>query len=74
MMFPNWNSGSTGGRSVIEDTHACRGAFGGGGGPEVDPVGGNSEALWRAEGFGLERPAQLSLIPHGICLCGASGA
>lgn len=75
MMFPNWNSGSTGGKSVIEDARMQRGVRERVGDLRVDPVGGNSEGtLEGCRGLDLRRLRITALIPHGICLCGASGA
>lgn len=43
MLFPNWNSGHTGGKSVIEDAHMRRGVREKVGDLRVYPAGGNSE-------------------------------
>jgi len=43
VMFANWNSGSTGGKSVIEDACTRRGVRERVGDRRVYPVGGNSE-------------------------------
>ena len=75
MTFPRWSSGSPGGKSVIEDAHMQRGVRERVGDPRVAPVGGSSEGtLEGCRALDLRGLRITALIPHGICLCGASGA